>query len=226
MVGRSDSLVGGSLSRQGPVTLPPVVTSAAGGSLPTQRFRSRAEASYWARSVAADWESIFLDTETTGLDGTAEVVDIAVVSSDGRVLLDTLVRPRHRIPAAATRIHGIHDEHVVSAPTWPEVVDELVAVLHGRRVVVYNAAFDRRMVNQCCAHHGLPLVAADWSCAMMAYAAFHGEWNARRSGHRWHKLELAVGRFGGQPGGHRALGDAMACRTVVMGMAAWEDDGA
>lgn len=225
MVWRSGSLAGGSLRQQGPATPRAADMVEAGGSLPTHRFASRAEAVRWAQLVVADWDSVFLDTETTGLDGAAEVVDIAVVASDGRVLLDTLVRPRHRIPAAATRIHGIHDEHVASAPTWPEVVDDLVAILHGRHVVVYNASFDRRMVNQCCAAHGVPVVGTDWSCAMLAYAAFHGEWNTTRSGHRWHKLELAVGRFGGQPGGHRALGDALACRTVVVGMAAWEDDG-
>ncbi len=195
-----------------------------GRSSPTYHFATREEAIWWAQTVVMDGDCVFLDTETTGLDGAAEVVDIAAVASDGRVLLDTLVRPRRRIPAVATRIHGIHDEHVVSAPSWPEVVEHLVAILRRRHVVVYNAAFDRRIVNQCCADYGMPIIATDWSCAMMAYAAFHGERNAARSGHRWHKLDLAVSRFGGQVGGHRALGDAVACRTVVAGIAVWEDE--
>ncbi len=225
MVGGTGRFAAGSLERHRLAARRAVDQGDAEGLLPVERFASREAAVRWAQSVVAGSDSVFLDTETTGLDGAAEVVDIAVVASNGRVLLDTLVRPRRQIPLTATLIHGIRDEHVISAPAWPEVVDHLVAILRERHVVVYNAAFDRRLVNQCCAAHGLPVVARDWSCAMMAFAAFHGEWNARRSGYRWHKLEVAVGRFGGQPGGHRALGDAMACRAVVNGMAAMEDDG-
>ena len=192
--------------------------------LPPEGFTTREAAICWAREVMVDQESVFLDTETTGLDGAAEVVDIAVVASDGRVLLDTLVRPRCEIPAMASRIHGIRDEHVAQAPTWPEVAADLDVILSGRRVVVYNAPFDRRMISQCCMLHGVPIARSDWSCAMRAFAAFHGEANTQRSGYRWHKLELAVAQFGAQPGGHRALGDALACRAVVVGMATWEDD--
>lgn len=49
-------------------------------------------------SLANAAGSIFIDTETTGLnkDGTDEVLEIAIVDSDGMTLLDTLVRPvRH-----------------------------------------------------------------------------------------------------------------------------------
>jgi DNA polymerase III epsilon subunit-like protein len=42
--------------------------------------------------------TVFLDLETTGLDPrTDEIVEIGILDEDGRVLLDTLVRPvRHR----------------------------------------------------------------------------------------------------------------------------------
>ena len=43
------------------------------------------------------------------------------------------------------------------------------------------------------------------------------------SGKRWYrfqKLERAVLAFGAEPGGHRAAADAIACRAVVLGMAA------
>ena len=72
-----------------------------GGSMP---FRSRSitpasNVVSWAQGVLADPATIFLDTETTGLDAYAELVDIAVVDAAGRVLLDSLVRPRRPIPA-------------------------------------------------------------------------------------------------------------------------------
>jgi DNA polymerase-3 subunit epsilon len=45
------------------------------------------------------------------LESDAEVVNIAVVAPDGRVVLDTLVKPCGPIPAAA--IYGMTDEKVL-----------------------------------------------------------------------------------------------------------------
>jgi len=179
----------------------------------------RGDAVAWAHRLATNSDALYLDTETTGLGGTAEVVDLAVVGADGRVLLDTLVRPSGAIPADASAVHGIRDHHVVGAPTWPVVHERLRVLLRGRPVVVYNAAFDRRIVEQCCRRHGVEPPAARWECAMRGYAAFFGQPGAR-GGIRNHKLEHAVARFGAAPGGHRAAADALACRAVVLGMAA------
>ena len=186
---------------------------------------ARARAAAWAAALAADPRAVYLDTETTGLDATAEVVDIAVVGADGRVLLETLVRPAAPIPAAAHRVHGISDADVAAAPSWCDVHDALVALLWDRPVVVYNAAFDQRIVGQCCDRFALPRPRGGWLCAMLAFAAYRGEWNPRRGGYRWHKLEAAVETFGVPTGGHRARGDALACRAVVLGMAAEHGDG-
>lgn len=177
------------------------------------------EAIDWAYLRATDPETLYLDTETTGLDGGAEVVDVAVVAADGRVVFESLVRPRARIPANASAIHGIHDRHVVDSPDWPTIFGRLAPLLAGRVVVVYNAPFDRRMVEQCCRRHGLDAPTSEWECAMRRFAAFQGERSARGS-LRLHKLEHAVTRFGAAPGGHRAAADALACRAVVHGMAA------
>lgn len=53
---------------------------------------------------------IILDTETTGLDNTAEIVEISVINDQGEVLLDTLIKPTKPIPGDATAIHGITNE--------------------------------------------------------------------------------------------------------------------
>ena len=184
-----------------------------------RRFATREEAIAWASRLALDPRTVYLDTETTGLDARAEVVDIAVVASDGRVLLETLVRPVTPIPLEASRIHGIFDADVADAPSWQEVHDRVCAAVVDRIVVVYNAAFDRRMVSQCCGRHGLLPPDTVWECAMRGYAAFHGE-RTERHGFRLQKLERAVATFGAAPGGHRAAADALACRAVVLGMAA------
>ena len=181
---------------------------------------ARTKAITWAASAAADERVVYLDTETTGFGPRAEIVDIAVVSAAGDILLESLIRPRQRIPAEVIAIHGITNADVKNAPEWCDIHDELLAVLTGRRVVVYNVTFDRQMVSQACDRYAVLAPDADWECAMKRYAGFYGNWDPGKRWYRFQKLEHAVLAFGAEPGGHRAAADAFACRAVVLGMAA------
>ena len=183
------------------------------------RARARQAAVSWARTIARDRNILYLDTETTGLDGTAEIIEIAVLDTSGRVLLDTLVRPQGPIPAEARAVHGISDAMVAGAPEWADVYVELSAILHERSVVVYNAEFDLRLVQQMNQRHGINAGHRGWHCAMQQYAGFAGVWHERYGNFRWHRLDQAVAYFGHPSGGHRAAADAAACRLVVEGMA-------
>lgn len=181
---------------------------------------ARAKSIAWATETAGDPSVVYLDTETTGFGTKAEIVDIAVVSSGGELLYESLVRPERHIPRDASAIHGIYDADVRSAPRWDEVYTDLSAILHDKRIVVYNVVFDRQMVQQACERYALPPPQAEWECAMKKYAGFHGNWDAGRRWFSFVKLEKAVLTFGAAPGGHRAAADTFACRAVVLGMAA------
>lgn len=181
--------------------------------------QARREAVIWARSVVVDQSAVFLDTETTGLDGQAEIIEISLLDIQGNVLLDTLVRPQTMIPPDATRVHGISNQMVREAPDWPQVFSRLVPLAQGRRVVVYNADFDARMVSQMNARHRIRSSPAGWQCAMKQFSGFAGIWNEKYGNYRWHRLDDAAARFGHPPGGHRALSDARACKLVVEGIA-------
>ncbi len=184
----------------------------------------RVAAVQWAREIARDRHTIYLDTESTGLGPEAEIVDIALVSANGSVLFDSLVRPSGPIPAEASGIHGIFDHHVAAAPTWTEIAPYLATLLGGARVVVYNARYDSGLINQCCARYGQHAMAGSWECAMLSYAAYVGEPGKWGRGFRWHKLDAAARAFGFPPGGHRALADALTCRSVVLAMASAAND--
>jgi DNA polymerase-3 subunit epsilon len=171
-------------------------------------------------AASADPRVVYLDTETTGFGPRAEIVDVAVIGPAGETLFDSLVRPTRRIPAAVIAVHGITDADVAEAPGWCDLYDDLRRVLEGRRIVVYNVTFDKQMVVQSCAQYALPAPAAEWDCAMKKYAGYHGSWDPIKRWFRFQKLERAVLAFGAEPGGHRAAADALACRTVVHGMAA------
>jgi DNA polymerase III epsilon subunit-like protein len=72
----------------------------------------------WAQKILANPDAYaILDTETTGLEYNSRIVEIAVTTADGEVLLDTLVNPGEPIPADATAIHKITDEMVANAPS-------------------------------------------------------------------------------------------------------------
>lgn len=153
---------------------------------------------------------VVLDTETTGLGADAAVVEIAVVDADGQVLLDTLVNPGCEIPDEATAIHGITDVMVADAPTVEEALAMVERVVAGRHVVIYNAAYDTRL---------LPVIrtaAALITCAMRRFSILYGDWSEYHGNYRWKPLGKAAAHCGHAWEGlaHRALSDALAARTV------------
>lgn len=163
----------------------------------------------WAREVLSDEKALILDTETTGLDWGAEVIEIAIVRITGEVLLDTLVKPQGEM--GATHVHGITAQDVAGAPTWPEVDPQVSQLLsEASRIITYGADFDSSMVDQTRARWGLPhLSGMKWHCAMHAYAQFIGDWSWYHRSYRWYPLG----------GGHRALGDCLACLERIKRMA-------
>ncbi len=194
---------------------PPRSTTPAG----RDRVQARVAAIAWASDVIARPDVVYLDTETTGIDGRAEIVEIAVVDGTGNTLLDTLIRPDGIIPYEVIRIHGIDDRMVAGAPRWPEVYPDLLEILRERTIIVYNADFDFRLVNQMNRRCGFQGRSDRWHCAMKHYASFATEWHVRHGNYRWHKLGVALARFGHPDIEHRARSDALACRLVVSGMA-------
>lgn len=170
---------------------------------------------------------IVLDTETTGLND-AEIVEIAIVNESGESLLNTYVRPKNRIPLAATAVNGITDEMVAAAPTFLDLIPTIIDLLRGRDVIVYNAVFDRKMLHQSAEAWGFPHTDyksfSRWWCAMEAYAILHGDYNAYRGTYKWQRLATAAQRFGiTNPHPHRAMGDALTTLAVVKAMgAAWQ----
>lgn len=102
-----------------------------------------------ARQLVED-RALILDTETTGLDDDAEIVEIAVVDAAGTLEFSALVKPSKPIPEAASAVHGITDEMVATARPWREVWSVVHSLVGAYSlpvpVLAYNSDFDRRMV--------------------------------------------------------------------------------
>ena len=109
---------------------------------------TRGEAVVLARQLL-DGPTLFLDTETTGLDADAALVDIALIRESGAVALDLLINPERPIPDDATAIHNITNAMVADEPVfatlWPMIWAHLQEV---RYIAVYNASFDMPLIRR------------------------------------------------------------------------------
>lgn len=162
-----------------------------------------------------------LDTETTGLKR-GQICQLAVIDPGGNAQFDLLVKPTTPIHADATNIHGITDEMVADATSWPLIAPTLLGYLLGKDVIVYNATYDRSMMHQSAeAHH---MTKINWKnhcnfiCAMEAYAEFWGDWNEYHQSYRWQRLTQACQQQGIDTHAfkaHSALGDCLMTLELV-----------
>ena len=146
---------------------------------------------------------LFLDTETTGLTTTDQIIEVAIVDQIGKVLLNTLVNPgRVPINPHAEAAHGITASMLRGAPSLADLWPQIRSILSGNRVVIYNAKFDRRFFPDNLACAGLV------ECAMQAFVAARGVKSARLAEAAAHVGHVWVGDA------HRALADTQALRSV------------
>ncbi|MDL1900558.1 3'-5' exonuclease [Anaerolineae bacterium CFX9] len=170
---------------------------------------------FW--TVLRSQDYLILDTETTGLSQ-AEICQIAIIDAAGSVLLDTLVKPVRSIPPDATRIHGITDRDVAGAPSFAQVRPIIIDLLRDRDVIVYNAAFDRKMLHQSADAAGLEHVDykqfSRWWCAMETFSELYAEFDRSRRSYRWQSLARAAAYYNIIPEApaHSAIAD---CRTTL-----------
>lgn len=168
---------------------------------------------------------VYLDTETTGTGPGAEIIEIAIIDSDGTLLLNSLVRPKGMIEPGAMRIHGITQADLVNAPNWAEIWSQVENTLRNRKIGVYNSEFDLRMLKQSNQRSWLNWTLPDnaFFCIMKLFARFLGEWDRQRNNFRLVSLDIA-GKHCGilLPNSHRAQDDALLARALLHYMAAWK----
>lgn len=182
--------------------------------------QSRKSAIERARNILLkNSDLLFLDTETTGLNSNDEIVEIAIVSFDGQILYETMIKPYKPVPKEASKIHGITDKDLEDAPrilhTWPQVD----SILKGRIIGIYNDDFDLRMIRQSIRQ---PAWKPGFSTfdIMKIFAEFIGEWDGKRFSYRYFKLDDARKYFNlPLPNSHRAADDALLARAVFLKIA-------
>ena len=189
----------------------------------TDRERAIAD----ARELLA-MDPIILDTETTGLGDDAEICEIAMVSTDGSILMNQRVRPMRPIPADATAIHGITNADVDTMPTFEDVVNGQIRRLMENpdvHIAIFNSEYDLRLIDQSygpdapmAIYHRRP----NTHCIMNMYAEFYGAWSEYHRSYTSQSLDAAASQCGLEFEGsaHSALADARMALAVLQHMAA------
>lgn len=172
------------------------------------------KASRWAKELLTTGEFVVLDSETTGLRDPVGFVELSVADPDGNILLDTTVKPKTAIEPGAAKVHGYSARMLEGSPSFKEVYPDLLDAISGRRVVVYNAAYDRRVFDTKVGMLGARGLLAGrympaWECAMGWFAQYVGE-PGKRGSYKFQKLPN---------GEHSALGDCRATLKVLEKMA-------
>ena len=93
-----------------------------------------------------------IDVETTGTAATfGKITEIAIVLHNGEAVTDTyttLINPECNIPWNITRLTGITNDMVASAPKFYEVAKKIIELTAGKIFVAHNAMFDYSFVKE------------------------------------------------------------------------------
>lgn len=142
---------------------------------------------------------VILDTETTGLDETDQVISICVLDAEkGYPLLNTLIKPTVPISEEARALHGIGEKMLRTAPAIIDV--NIHRVLSGCLIIGYNVDFDMRLINQSLkAYANRAVVPVRVLCLMKLFAQHYGSYNPRKGGRQWVGLITAAQHYGLEP---------------------------
>ncbi len=130
---------------------------------------------------------IVFDTETTGVRVTDEVLSLAMVDSEGSVLLDRLYAPQsHKEWPQAQQVHHISPQDLVGRPTILSDKQEIEALLNDEdtMLVGYNLGFDLRLLRQ----SGLTIHPHRTYDVMDAFAEYRKVPGTQRG--KWRKFKL------------------------------------
>ncbi len=173
-------------------------------------FRDKYNAHLWAKNLIDNEHFLILDSETTGLESTDQIIEISVIDNWGTTLIDTYIKPSCPISEGAYKCHGIDEKQLKNAPSFPEVYEEIKRAIEGKKVIIYNSGFDVNKLAYMCWLHELPEIKFNFECAMFKYAEYYGQWHDYYCNYTWKKLPS---------GNHKAKGDANACLKLVKRMA-------
>ena len=160
---------------------------------------------------------ICIDTETTGVDEEAEILQFSAYDKAGQCIMDVYVRPtKAQEWPEAMAVNGITPERVKNCKTIQELKPAIEAIFNQyEEVVGYNIPFDLRILKQ----NGISCELPSFD-VMRAFAPIYGLWNNARGSYRWQKLFKCAEYYGyKEEGFHNSANDVLATIYCLRKMA-------
>lgn len=154
---------------------------------------------------------ICLDTETTGLHGNDEILQLSIISGNGEVLINEYFRPKNLSEwPEAEAINGISPEMVADKPTIDRYIPQLNKIIASAKLLIgYNLSFDIKFIRRAGVNCPCEIPTFD---VMLEFAKILGRWSEYHQNYRWHKLCDCADYFGynGSSCFHDSLSDVQA----------------
>ena len=96
---------------------------------------------------------IVLDTETTGISVKEghRIVEIGCIELDNLIpnknKFHCYLNPERKVSQKAFEVHGYSDEFLLKQKKFSEIVDEFLAFIDNKRLIIHNAEFDLSHLN-------------------------------------------------------------------------------
>ena len=155
---------------------------------------------------------LVLDTETTGFDKNAEILQFSALWGTGQLAMNWYIRPvRHTSWPSAMEVNHITPAMIAHCAPMTALRPQIEAILTRASVIVgYNLPFDLRMLKQ----NSITLPDTnqiEYVDLMIPFAKVYGVWNDTYQNYKWQKLITCARYYGYQGDGwHDSLADTKA----------------
>lgn len=157
-----------------------------------------------------DFVAIDVETANADLSSICQVGLVRFAAGSPVEHWSTLINPQDHFDDLNIAIHGIDEDAVIDAPTWPDAIQQ-IRNMTGKHTLVSHGAFDRSSTTRACGRFDLPPLQCEWldSCRV-----------ARRAwpdvAERGYGLAALAERFGIEFNHHDAAEDARAAGLVLV----------
>ena len=96
---------------------------------------------------------IILDTETTGLSTSEKhkIVEIGCIELKNQIptnkIFHEYLNPQRSVSEDAYKVHGYSEKFLSDKKTFPEIVENFLNFIEGKKIIIHNAAFDLSFLN-------------------------------------------------------------------------------
>ncbi len=160
------------------------------------------------------WETplVYVDIETNGGNGQrGRIIEVAAIKVQDNEIIDTfttLINPGMSIPDWITRLTGIENNDLISAPYFGDIAQQLSDFLNGSLFVAHNVIFDYSFIKRQLKDLGHEYTPKLMCTVRLSRALYPNE--------KGHSLEKIINRHGIEVSArHRAYDDALALHKFM-----------